>query len=115
MMTKNTPAKRSRRLRKKLFLGEFAVLGFAATGQCAEGAGQITDKFIDDFIALIESRNLLIGGGFDKNTFDVFICPAARYASATQEDRIAVEHWLAAQGFMQQIEVGPLVDAYYGD
>jgi len=102
---------RSRRLRKKLYLDEFKVLGFAFSCRLDLMTQDEFDPIIDEFLGYIEDRNLVMGGGADTKTFDGFIVPERRYDSATEEDRTAVEQWLSNHRSCFDVIVGPLIDA----
>jgi uncharacterized protein YggL (DUF469 family) len=52
----------NRRLRKKLHLGEFQVLGLQVKASCLDGPP--SDEALDAFLADIESRNISTGGGY---------------------------------------------------
>ncbi len=106
----STPEKkRSRRLRKKLHVGEFQELGFEFQ---AELKAPLEDEaefaLIDALIELVESRQLMFGG---------WVCSGfiahSRRGSASEEDRQAVEAWLRARPELINVSVGPLVDAWY--
>ncbi len=109
---KNT---RKRRLRKKLYLGEFAVLGFELSADLNLEAEDDYDSWLDQFIEFIESRNLCMGGSGSVKSFSAFICSTGRYSSARDEDREAVKHWLDSSGVTSNVVIGGLVDAYYGE
>ena len=102
---------RSRRLRKKLYVDEFKVLGFAFFCHLHLKQEADCDQIIDDFLSFIEERGLVMGGGADLTSFDGFIVPERRYDSASEEDRLAVEQWLTEHSGCSDVEVGPLVDA----
>ncbi|MCG6234222.1 YggL family protein [Vibrio furnissii] len=106
---------RSKRLRKKLYVGEFQVLGFAFS--CKVNADDDTqyDVLLDSFIDFIESRNLVMGGGANHESFDGFVVAEGRYDSATDEDRAAVEKWLSEQAMCSQVQVEALVDINHGE
>ncbi|QSX28554.1 DUF469 family protein [Shewanella cyperi] len=106
--------KRKRRLRKKLYLEEFAVFGFEFTCKSKIKSDEETDHLLDAFLEFIESRNLMCGGGFSLEEFSGFLCSDFRYRSATDEDRSAVEAWLMAQAGFSGVVIGELVDANYG-
>jgi len=112
-MSNNENVKQNRRLRKKLYLGEFAVYGFDLSFNFEGMDPQGASDFLDEIIELVESRDLIIAGGGDAESFGLFICAAARYGSATEEDRAALTSWLEAKPQVKDIEVGELVDAYY--
>lgn len=101
---------RSKRLRKKLYVGEFQVLGFAFSCKVSTENENQYDELLDSFIEFIESRDLVMGGGANHESFDGFVVAEGRYDSATAEDRVAVEQWLDEQQWCSQIHVGPLVD-----
>ncbi|MBR9786845.1 MAG: DUF469 family protein [Vibrionaceae bacterium] len=102
---------RSRRLRKKLYVDEFKVLGFSFSCQLNLTKEAECDVLIDDFLSFIEGRDLVMGGGADLTSFDGFVVPERRYDSATEDDRLAVEQWLTAYKVCSKVEVSPLVDA----
>ena len=55
---------RSRRLRKKLHVGEFQEIGFDVDFSFKEGTDiQVIDTVVDEFIAFVEEQGLEFGGG----------------------------------------------------
>lgn len=52
---------KNRRLRKKLYLGEFAILGFEVSCKTSITDFDQYDVFIDDFIDFIDSIGLCFG------------------------------------------------------
>ncbi|WP_163132580.1 YggL family protein [Agarivorans sp. Alg241-V36] len=108
-MTKTT----SRRLRKKLYLEEFAVFGFICACDLDETEAGF-DLFLDELVDVVEARGLIIGGGGSAKEFAAFVASQQRYGSATEEDRQAVEQWLSAQPRTSQVVIGKLIDANYG-
>jgi len=104
---------KSRRLRKKLYLDEFAVSGFEFTCNLSvteEGF----DTLLDQFLELIDERELCMGGGGGTKSFSAFICSDHRYGSATNQDRAEIELWLKSKENISNVIVGQLVDANYG-
>lgn len=105
-----TGKKRSRRLRKKLRIGEFQEFGFAFVVKLKkplsfeEEAGLI-DSFISE---MIEPCSLAFGGGLRGG----FIVRNTR-GSATEDDRISVKEWLSSRPEIDSVMVGPLIDAWY--
>lgn len=65
---------RSKRLRKKLYVNEFAVYCFEFTANCSKQDD--SETFIDDFLCLIESRGLIVGGAGELEHFEGFIVSA---------------------------------------
>ncbi len=106
---------RSRRLRKKLYLDEFAVMGFEFT--CAMKVESDSDyqQFFDSFAALVDGRNLFVSIDGNESRLEGFVSSRARYESATEEDRGAIEEALNSHKIMSDVQVGNLVDAYYGN
>lgn len=108
-------ATRSRRLRKKLYVDEFAVLGFEVSFNFALlGDAQAEEKLLDDIIEFVESRNLYIGGGISE-TSSFFVVREGRYESTTQEDVNALTDWLKDQPHVSYVVCSGLVDAYYSN
>ncbi len=100
---------RSRRLRKKLHLGEFQEFGFAFKNQIKPGARE--EIFIDALLdEVIEPRGLEFGGWVTVG----FITKAAR-GSVSEEDRAAVMAWLRARPEVESALASELVDAWYTD
>ena len=102
--------RRSKRLQKKLRIGEFKEYGFAVSFRLSESLSpKARDEFWSSFVgALIEKRELAFGGGEEG-----YITKFGR-GSATEEDRDAVSMWLNRQPGVERVVVGPLEDAWYG-
>ena len=111
----NNPAKtnRSRRLRKKLYLDEFSILGFGFTCELAFENEAELDNFFSQFIVFVESKGLHVEGGSDDESFDGFVTSIGRYDSATEEDRTAIQNWLIAQEKVSEVLLGKLEDPVY--
>ena len=102
--------RRSRRLRKKLRVGEFKEEGFEINfkfkvGLTNEEQLDILMKFITE---AIESRNLSSGGGENG-----FVTRTGR-GSTTDEDRQTVSSWLLSCTSVEQVRVNENEDAWYG-
>lgn len=113
----NNPAKinRSRRLRKKLYMDEFSILGFGFTCALAFENEAELNIFFGKFIDFVESKNLHVAGGADDENFDGFITSIGRYDSATEEDRTDIQNWLTAQEKVSEVLLGKLEDPVYAD
>ena len=100
----------SRRLRKKLRLGEFQQLGFEISITLIPDLGIVDlERFLDDFILdAIERSGLVFGGG----TGCGFITTWKR-VSASEAHRTIVEKWLSRRQEVTSVTLGPLVDAWY--
>ncbi|AXY02607.1 YggL 50S ribosome-binding family protein [Vibrio alfacsensis] len=103
---------KNRRLRKKLFLGEFAILGFEISCETDINDFDRYDAFVDEFIDYIDTLNLCFGGG-GLELFEGFLCSTDRYASATEEQKAQVLAWLQARPEVRNAQAGELVDANY--
>jgi uncharacterized protein YggL (DUF469 family) len=105
----NPNKRRSRRLRKKLRIAEFQQLGFDYSIVWTQfPAINPQDSFIDRFLnEVILERELLLGGGCREG----FILGSGE--SPTVIDQEAVRAWLSAFPGVAQVNIGPLVDAWY--
>jgi uncharacterized protein YggL (DUF469 family) len=105
---------KSRRLRKKLYLDEFAILGFEFSFTLNATNSDDFDSLLNQLIDFVESRELSMNGSGDTESFTFFSCSVQRYISATEDDRAAVKAWLEEQKSITNITVEKLVDANYG-
>lgn len=112
-MSSNQTIKRSRRLRKKLYIDEFSVYGFEITITFADFDENSFDAFLDEMVDFIESRNLVVEGGGGVDEFEAFISSNKRYGSASEDDRNVISNWLESNSVIQSVEVSDLVDANY--
>ena len=97
------------RQRKKLHLGEFKELGFNVEIEFVDGMSDAAqDAFLDDFVGqVIEVRGLMYGGSFSYG----FVCRDTR-SDASEEDRAAVQAWMAQRAEVVSATVSELVDAW---
>jgi uncharacterized protein YggL (DUF469 family) len=98
---------RTRRLRKKLRVGEFRVMGFPVSislidSLSIEGSNAFWDRFI---LEAMERRGLLYGG------LGEGYATSEREVSATDVDRHHVQTWLLSQPEVIGCEIGHLTDA----
>lgn len=105
---------KSRRLRKKLYLDEFAVLGFEFSCTLNVNSADEFDSLLGQLVGFVESRELSMDGGGDTKLFTAFICSDHRYISVTNEDRAAITAWLNENSATENVTVGELIDANYG-
>jgi len=85
---------KKKRLRKKLFLSEFAIYGFEFNCKVNLKSETEVDQFLDEIIDLAVSRKLHVGGGGGQSDFDMFVCSEYNYGSATEEDRGVDRMWV---------------------
>lgn len=110
-MSTEPTTQRNRRLRKKLFVGEFTVYVFEVTLQLKEMSLDAFEQFVDEFIDVIEANHLILGGSGDGTCqFRGIVASEKRYASATEEDRQVIEGWLKKQPQCETVTVGELID-----
>jgi len=111
-MIKPTAEKKNRRLRKKLYLGEFAILGFELSCKVSSEDTEAFERFVGEFIDFADEKGFCFGGGgYDE--FEGFLCAAERYGSLTEEDRESVKGWLTSQAQVSDVVIGELVDVVY--
>ena len=101
---------RSRRLRKKMRVGEFQELGFEyelklKQSLTPEQEEALMDRLLNE---LILPRNLAASGWVSEG----FVMAYLR-GSATEDDRQATQAWLAAQPEVAEATVSALKDAWY--
>jgi uncharacterized protein YggL (DUF469 family) len=105
---------KSRRLRKKLYLDEFATMGVELDCNLTCQNESDLAVIMDDFFAYTGTLNLCIGGGGDLSAFAGFISSKERYGSVTEADITNISHWLKEQSIVSDFTIGELVDANYG-
>ena len=104
-----TNKRRSRRLRKKLRIGEFKELGFAIAVDLKPSITRdMEDSFVCAFLSeIVDPRSFAFGGWIS----DGFITRLGR-GSVTEADRAMILSWLVAQPEIEAARVGPLVDSW---
>jgi uncharacterized protein YggL (DUF469 family) len=104
---------RSKRLRKKLYLAEFAIMGFEFSCKINLDSEAEYEQFFDSFADLVDSKNLFVSLDNVEQVFEGFVTSGERYGSATAEDRKAIEDILNSYKVVSDVVMGELVDAYY--
>ena len=106
-MTKN----RSRRLRKKLHVGEFLELGFNLSFTMNKDMStEAMDAFVDRFLTeAIYGQGLFFGGGIGEMT-EGFV--SKHRGTATEAHRQYIETWLIKQRDVFSAEIGDLTNAW---
>ena len=107
-------SRKSLRLRKKLYLDEFAVMGVELDCNLTCKDESELAVIMDDFFVYVDTLNLCIGGGGDLTSFGGFISSQERYGSVTKSDIASISKWLKDQSIVSEFTVGELVDANYG-
>ena len=104
---------RKRRIRKKLHLDEWAILGFDFSCKLSVASEADYELFFNSLAELVETNDLFINLENDGELFEGFVTAADRYGNATEEDRVAIETVLQSHTIVNEVEVGRLVDAFY--
>lgn len=104
---------RNRRLRKKLYLEEFAILGFEFSFKLTEASDEQYESFFECFAELVNNEELYIGLDNISELFEGSVTSTDRYGNATEENRTAIETFLNDQAIISDVKVGALVDAFY--
>lgn len=114
-MIKVDAKNRSMRLRKKLYVNEFKVLGFEVDLTFVDTTTEeAMDGFFDDFLVNVVKKNKLVfSGGGTREGFSGFVVPSARYESATDDQRKLLGDWIEKQKLITNHTVGQLVDANF--
>lgn len=101
---------RSRRLRKKMRVGEFQELGFEYELKVRKAlSDEEEEALMDRFVTqLLIPRNLAAAGWVREG----FVTTFAR-GSVSEEDRQATQAWLTAQPEVGEATVSALKDAWY--
>ncbi len=102
--------RRSRRLRKKLRIGEFKELGFSVEAEIKSSILLDMEDFVVSALLaeVVDPRYLTFGGWIG----DGFISCLGR-GSVTETDREMILMWLLARPEIETARIGPLVDAWH--
>lgn len=89
-------------------MGEFQEFGFIYGTKLNKPLTEDEEsKLLDDFIAVIESNNLALGGGVANGFVTTF-----KRGSVTESQRKAIKEWLEARAEFVSVTVSELVDAW---
>ncbi|UVE16443.1 50S ribosome-binding protein YggL [Pseudomonas sp. LS44] len=101
---------RSRRLRKKLCVGEFQELGFELNLNLKDDlTDEAVDAFVEQFLnEAIAANGLDYVGGDDYG----LVCLATR-GSVNEEQRVACESWLKGRKELADYTISPLIDVWH--
>ncbi|MGI9055012.1 MAG: YggL family protein [Pyrinomonadaceae bacterium] len=106
-------SKLKRRLRKKFHLGEFQERGFEIFVRFEPFLTDSDfDKFLDDFIDLVEANKLLFGGGGQSKSWEGFLTSAKKFVSPTEDEREMIKNWLENRPEVFEVRVGEFLDAW---
>lgn len=113
-LQQNTHQTRSRRLRKKLHVGEFQEFGFTLSFTI-DLQQKSFDDALDDWIDYVESQGWCFGGGgsvLDKE-IEGYLCQYSG-GTLTDADREQAAKWLTSEPWVVSHQIDPLSDAWYG-
>ena len=104
---------RNRRLQKKMYLGEWAILGFEFSFKLTEASDEQYEVFFNSLEELVNSEELYISLNNNSESFEGSATSVERYGSTTEENRAAIEACLNSHAIVSEVKVGGLVDAFY--
>ncbi|MGK0306363.1 MAG: hypothetical protein ACI8UG_002118 [Gammaproteobacteria bacterium] len=104
---------RNKRLQKKMYLGEWAILGFEFSFKLTEASDEQYELFFNSLEELVNTEELYISLDNNSESFEGSVTSAQRYGNATEEDRAAIEALLNKHSIVSEVKVGGLVDAFY--
>lgn len=100
-----------KRLRKKLKLGEFTELGFSMRFHIDDSlTASDRNAILEALIEFVEGRSVYIGGGGFSNFQEFFV--SRHRSSTTPDDQEALRVWLESNPSVDDVVIGPLVDAW---
>lgn len=102
---------RKRRIRKKLFLDEFAVYAFELRLNLSTSNPEDELSFLDILIDKLESMELCYMGYFLGERLRGHIIAKGRYNSPTEAQRREFSKWCSKHQGIDEYSVGGLVDA----
>lgn len=107
---------KSRRLRKKLYLGEFQELGFYVNAKYREKlTSDATDKDADEFLDFAVSNQLCVFGVHCNDGFGCALQHAIDYRSVEQHQYEAMVAWVKQHPKVdpESVKVSALFDVHY--
>lgn len=104
---------RNRRLQKKLYMGDWAILGFEFSFKLTDASDEQYELFFNSLEELVNAEELYISLDNNSESFEGSVTSAQRYGNATEEDRAAIETLLNSHSIVSEVIVGKLVDAFY--
>ncbi len=102
--------KHNRRLRKKLYLGEFAVNLFEIHVKLSTSEESDLDAFIGRFVDQLEKQGLTYFGYSDADGIQGHVLSQKRYESPTESQKQELSEWCSADPAVKSYDLGELVD-----
>lgn len=109
---------KSRRLRKKLYLGEFQELGFYVSAKYREKlTSDATDKDADEFVAFAVANQLCVYGVHVNDGFGCTLRHEIDYRNVDIQQYEAMVEWVKNHPMVDPttVKVSPLFDIHYAD
>jgi Uncharacterized protein conserved in bacteria len=106
---------RSRRLRKKLRVGEFQEFGATIDLTINQTALKF-EQALDELLAYIEAQGCVFGGGGSMmgNQISGFICKSER-GTLTETQITELKNWLQQMPWITKFSVSGFIDAWHAD
>jgi uncharacterized protein YggL (DUF469 family) len=104
---------RNSRQQKKMYLGEWAILGFEFSFKLNEASDEQYELFFNSLETLVNAEELYISLDNNNESFEGSATSAERYGSATDKNRAAIEALLNSHDIVSEVKVGGLLDAFY--
>jgi len=104
-----------KRLRKKLYKDEFKEIGFEIKCSFNDEISESNfDRFIDDFIDVIEGKGLVFGGGGShKISWEGIISREKKYSRTDESDRLFISNWIKSRREVRDYTLGRDIDLWY--
>ncbi len=101
-----------KRLRKKLCVGEFQVLGFDFYAEYADMDGSALGAFVDKMVDKLDEMAMYSGGSFENGKIDLYVvCGSAQEDNAAKKE--AFVKFMSECPELKNIKAGDLTDANY--
>ena len=102
-----------KRLRKKLHLGEYQVLGFQLSAVYPARSDEELDVLTGQLLDFLEEHEMSCSGTVGEVELDLFVVTGT-VAVDGEAKRRELQEFVRALPGLEQVETGELIDAFYG-
>lgn len=103
-----------KRLRKKFHKGEFKEVGFEISFIIDNNISEADfDKFLDNFIDIVEVNDLCFSGGGSKDNWSGIISKEKKYLCTDESDKLYILNWLKTRKELVEPKIGKDIDLWY--